>query len=187
MRTDQPGSGGVDETGIFEEIRLDPDWKVSGGMVLDPIEARRIVESMGAGSRALDALNFESDVAIARAARFTRLRRVQRFLLGLTGFGFGWVGRLIEAATTAGSGASLLPTVLPPLVGLALILVGYNRFRGDRKAFQVDNAIIWSSFAVGWSVLMPGARGEWLPGCICWGALAALGLLIVRRRDTSTS
>jgi hypothetical protein len=182
MSADRTGHGGVEETRVLDAIRgSDPEAK-EPGVALDPIQVRRIAESMGVGSRVLDALYVEDDVDVARTTRFRRLRRVQRFLLGATGLGFGWVGRFIENLTA--TGPAPLPTVLVPVVGLALFLIGYNRLRGEHRSYQLDNAILWAGFTIGWSVLMPGTRGDWLAGVVAWIALAALGLLAVGPRKS---
>lgn len=138
---------------------------------------RRITDSMGAGSRLLDALHLAHDVEEAERLRLRRAGRVQRFLAGATGFGFAWTSRFIENLLILPA-SSLLPTAVIPLAGLATVLWLYHRRRGDRRSYQFDNAVIWAGFTLGWTILAPGPSMSPLAGAIGWSACAAAGALL---------
>lgn len=174
----------ADEARALEEIRAALRTKT---VLVDEAESRRIVESMGAGSRVLDELNRNDDLLAADAERNRLLRRTQRTLLGLTGFGLGMVGRTIERLGFIQPDTPLLGRVLIPMSALTLTLWIYNRIRGTHRSYQYDNALLWAGFTAGWSVLLTSTPGNAIAGLVGWGVSSLLGAVTLgRKKDDAT-
>lgn len=177
-RTAGADSGEADDARVLDEIR---EALRTNTVLVDATESRRIVESMGAGSRILDALNESDDRLSADQSRARLLRRTQRTLLGCTGLGLGLVGQMIERL---GVGQPEIPVpgrLLLVMSAMTLTLLLYNRAAGDRRTFQLDNAMLWIGFTAGWSTFLTGGAGNAIVGLAGWSVSSLLGVIASKR------
>jgi ABC-type Fe3+ transport system permease subunit len=67
------------------------------------------------------------------------------------------------------------------LVAVVLLLVLYNRSRGNQRTYQIDNATIWTAFTLA-SRPVSAVAGGVPPGVFAWLGLTLLGFVLIGGR-----
>lgn len=182
MANVQDGPERFDEAHVRQVLGRAMEIDDLAAHTIDSVELHEIATSVGISPTALDlALDELRSEEKARRKGLKWLRRVRRVIGVAAAATLGLLSTSIQAlfGHEAGVGAMLGSVAL--LVAVVLLLVVYNRFRGDQRTYQIDNATIWAAFTLA-SRPVSAVAGGVPPGVLAWLGLTALGLVLIGGR-----
>lgn len=184
MAEEPEGLERFDEARVRQILRraIEIDDRADAG--IDAAELQAIAASVGIRAEALDqAIEELRHEDGGRKRRISLLRRVRRMLTVATSAIFGLLATMMTALLGNGSAGTVMFTAVAPMALIVLMLLFYNRNRGNQLTYQIDNVAMWVAFVfLSRSVAKVG--GIVPPGAIAWFILAVLGVLVIGRKQS---
>jgi cation transport ATPase len=182
MANVQEGPERFDEAHVRQVLRRAMEIDDLVAHTIDSVELQEIATSVGISPTALDlALDELRSEEKARRRTLKWLRRVRRVIGVAAAAMLGLLSTSMQALFGHEAGVDTMLGSLALLVTVVVLLVVYNRFRGDQRTYQIDNATIWATFTLA-SRPVSAVAGGVPPGVLAWLGLTVLGFFLIGGR-----